>query len=1178
MRALEPARPAEVEPRPVETMAAARPQSLGMHAAGAGGTPVGEVARAALFGTIDRAVRAAVGDALAPAGLSAEDCPYVARYLEAMRHEPIERLARRVRLYARPATDTLEGWTAAIARRAHRSALEWRADGRDPLVEHLSPTAQQSLTRHKTELDRLRGIEAQLGRGRPLETNTRLRIEASFRADLSDVRVHTDEAAQRLAADEGAASFAVGSHIAFAGGEYRPGTAFGEVLIAHEAAHVVQQRRSGAAAPSGLEREADSAAAAVALGRPASALSGGGLRLQRCMLPSSAPRDERTIDEVRRDFEESGELGPRTDVRPVPADYAAPETSSPPLSAADRAALSATPRTLTVAEMLLDLGQIRVQLDAMQPLMTGRPTGDSALLLARAQVEAARTTVATADAAQMSRRILRTRVVLQQTERALSQLQLARPSLTASELMHHTGYTREFDRVTALFDTAVGRAVQGDVLERFQEADRAAADLPMALMRADLSAFGSLSAGAALLQPSIRDIHAWAARLTARLEELQVHAREVAAARARGAADLADREARFRDESDSISLSIEALSYWEQLARGYAYLAGHPPYDMRAIDGIGRLMTRVRHMRDADERGDVALLELLVRRYREDEHVHRFLDNLGVFVAFSRFAVSMGIVLVAAMASAGIGAGATAMIGTTTTTAGTVTAFVGVTALEALTFTAISRGLQSVLPGQQTQGTFLGDLAWNFGLFFVLKVANLGVAAATRSVALPQFTRLVSHTVSYPLLLGYGAIHQRVATGEWPTAEQFDRMAAETLFLMAGFSIVSRRGATSSMPRELQVFRSRYGLQFEALDAGRVELANRIIEASRSGPVPDPVNADLARRARIMEDNLRALVDQIRADPQIRLPELRNALRGLAVNTEAFALQVRLMEAGLTAAELTTVDARLAAVPEPVRESTAAQLRTGVEYATRTVPDAAARRGAIEVMTRVGTNQRIGGFGGWVRFSTAQRPGVAPAEQTRNFLDDVGELQVAESMSATAGPRARVEVGGDARADLRPGTVDQLLPSFDIRVVGERTGRNVEVYSPTGARPVVGDLGAAINHAADKVISDPALPAHLRTTGRVEAAVRIPWPPPDNVVGAGTLRTAPNGDVTLIGGDGVHRPRGNFFGDYLPILNGERGAAPAGAARVDVLSVYDRAGNLIYRYTRSAGRWTGTLL
>jgi hypothetical protein len=70
-------------------------------------------------------------------------------------------------------------------------------------------------------------------------------------ADLSTVRVHTGPAADRAARSVGARAFALGHHVVFAEGEYRPGSGEGRRLLAHELAHVVQD----GAAPT-LRREA----------------------------------------------------------------------------------------------------------------------------------------------------------------------------------------------------------------------------------------------------------------------------------------------------------------------------------------------------------------------------------------------------------------------------------------------------------------------------------------------------------------------------------------------------------------------------------------------------------------------------------------------------------------------------------------------------------------------------------------------------------------------------------------------------------------------------------------------------------------------------------------------------------------------------------------------------------
>lgn len=55
------------------------------------------------------------------------------------------------------------------------------------------------------------------------------------------VRLHTDAAADRAARALNARAFTIGRHIAFAAGEFRPDTADGRHLLAHELSHVVQQ-------------------------------------------------------------------------------------------------------------------------------------------------------------------------------------------------------------------------------------------------------------------------------------------------------------------------------------------------------------------------------------------------------------------------------------------------------------------------------------------------------------------------------------------------------------------------------------------------------------------------------------------------------------------------------------------------------------------------------------------------------------------------------------------------------------------------------------------------------------------------------------------------------------------------------------------------------------------------
>lgn len=81
--------------------------------------------------------------------------------------------------------------------------------------------------------------------GAPLEANTRALMETRFGHDFSRVRVHTDEKAATSARDVNARAYTVGDDIVFGKGQYHPSAASSQRLIAHELAHVVQQRQTG---------------------------------------------------------------------------------------------------------------------------------------------------------------------------------------------------------------------------------------------------------------------------------------------------------------------------------------------------------------------------------------------------------------------------------------------------------------------------------------------------------------------------------------------------------------------------------------------------------------------------------------------------------------------------------------------------------------------------------------------------------------------------------------------------------------------------------------------------------------------------------------------------------------------------------------------------------------------
>jgi hypothetical protein len=110
-----------------------------------------------------------------------------------------------------------------------------------------------------------------LGEGKGLGA-TKSRMESALGEDLSEVRIHTDSAAEQLNRKQSSDAVTMGQDIAFGPGKFKPGSFEGDALLAHELAHTIQQKEASPdAAPKAdhspsLERDADTTAVGV-LGR-----------------------------------------------------------------------------------------------------------------------------------------------------------------------------------------------------------------------------------------------------------------------------------------------------------------------------------------------------------------------------------------------------------------------------------------------------------------------------------------------------------------------------------------------------------------------------------------------------------------------------------------------------------------------------------------------------------------------------------------------------------------------------------------------------------------------------------------------------------------------------------------------------------------------------------------------
>jgi hypothetical protein len=153
--------------------------------------------------------------------------------------------------------------------------------------------------------------------GKPLPIGLRQQMESQFGHGFEAVQVFTDAHAAKAARDVNARAFTTGSRIYFAEGEYQPETAPGRELIAHELAHVVQQR-SGAAGPAhklavdepgnALEAEAERAATVVMQGRKPVVTGSGDGKIHRAAAKCSGPPVAGLVD-LSEKLEVPGEKG-----------------------------------------------------------------------------------------------------------------------------------------------------------------------------------------------------------------------------------------------------------------------------------------------------------------------------------------------------------------------------------------------------------------------------------------------------------------------------------------------------------------------------------------------------------------------------------------------------------------------------------------------------------------------------------------------------------------------------------------------------------------------------------------------------------------------------------------------------------------------------------------------------
>ena len=289
----------------------------------------GQVNRTDFIDKLYPLIESTADELLIPAGRTARDCPYIEFWLNFYRRQSAAHIERAIEHYVQPAQHTPEGIEQAILAQVRRAVqawverrevqlpkeIDWRVDDdRIQSTRGSAPAAQlmgaggEGAAAPPGSVASIRG---RLSQGRPLEPGVRTRMEHGFGANFRDVRVHDDARAASVARDYRARAFTVGQDIGFAAGQYRPGTIAGDLLLAHEIAHTIQQRSAAVEGPA-QDLEADATLSAIGAVLPESELDAkpalrGGLALRRCGTGEEpAPQGvsdteyKQTVDELRQ--------------------------------------------------------------------------------------------------------------------------------------------------------------------------------------------------------------------------------------------------------------------------------------------------------------------------------------------------------------------------------------------------------------------------------------------------------------------------------------------------------------------------------------------------------------------------------------------------------------------------------------------------------------------------------------------------------------------------------------------------------------------------------------------------------------------------------------------------------------------------------------------------------------
>ena len=222
-----------------------------------GDTPeMGQLTKAQFLNLLYDQVCNVLRESLSTRGFDENNCPRLTLLFGILRWRSASQLDRLIREYeprsseARTAVDYL----TIITDRIRISAQSWIQSGEilnlpealqseanrvfSILPRALQLKSHSEINERPSKFENLTLKEV----GRPLDSRLKMRMESAFREDFSEVKIHNDSEAHQKTVQLNARAFTLGNNIVFGESQYKPGTPIGDALIAHELAHIIQQR------------------------------------------------------------------------------------------------------------------------------------------------------------------------------------------------------------------------------------------------------------------------------------------------------------------------------------------------------------------------------------------------------------------------------------------------------------------------------------------------------------------------------------------------------------------------------------------------------------------------------------------------------------------------------------------------------------------------------------------------------------------------------------------------------------------------------------------------------------------------------------------------------------------------------------------------------------------------